>query len=41
MSKPDDTLELRIVLYDHIAISRPDLLPDAKYAKLAKDPKTK
>jgi hypothetical protein len=47
MSEIDDALELRIVLYDDLellATKYPHLshlLPDAKYRKLSKDPKTK
>lgn len=41
MSDLDDALELRIVLYDELAVAYPRLLPDAKYAKLSKDPKMK
>jgi hypothetical protein len=36
-----DTLALRIVLYDELALEFPHLLPDAKYAKQSKDRKIK
>jgi hypothetical protein len=39
--RPADTLELRTVLYDDLAITHPHLLPDTRHRKRSKDPRIK